>query len=92
MMTTGMSVHLRAEDGELRDRRPAQSLHLQSADEAKQRVRELNDQANKDRQDDSKKHTYGRTPDGTGMSFTPRDHEQILRLQNPSTCSSRTTN
>jgi phosphatidylethanolamine N-methyltransferase len=59
-------------DSQLRERPSAKPLHLQNADDAKQKVLELNDQEEKDGQVDSKRRTYGRTPDGTGMSTLRR--------------------
>ena len=57
----------RADDSQLRERPSAKPLHLHSAETAKQRVLELNDQEDKEQKDQEKKRTYGRTPDGTGM-------------------------
>ena len=59
----------RADGSQLRERPSAKPLHLNNSDDAKQKVLELNDQEDKHhKNDDSKKRTYGRTPDGTGMS------------------------
>ena len=58
----------KADDSQLRERPSAKPLHLDNADDAKQKVLELNDQEDKHHKDDSTKRTYGRTPDGTGMS------------------------
>ena len=58
----------KGDDGQLRERPSAKPLHLNNADDAKQKVLELNDQEDKNHKDDNKKRTYGRTPDGTGMS------------------------
>jgi hypothetical protein len=52
---------------QLRERPSAKPLDLHSAEDAKERVLELNRQEENDDKDDSKKRTYGRTPDGTGM-------------------------
>lgn len=57
-----------ADDSQLRERPSAKPLHLNNADDAKQKVLELNDHEDKNHKDDSKKRTYGRTPDGTGTS------------------------
>jgi phosphatidylethanolamine N-methyltransferase len=57
-----------ADDSQLRERPSAKPLHLNNADDAKQKVLELNDQEDKNHKDDGKKRTYGRTPDGTGTS------------------------
>jgi len=60
----------KADGSQLRERPSAKPLHLNNSDDAKQKVLELNDQEDKDhKNDDSKKRTYGRTPDGTGMSL-----------------------
>lgn len=56
-----------ADGSQLRERPSAKPLHLRSAEEAKERVLELNQQEENASKDDSKKRTYGRTPDGTGM-------------------------
>jgi hypothetical protein len=66
----------KAGDSQLRERPSAKPLHLNNADDAKQKVLELNDQEDKNQKDDSKKRTYGRTPDGTGMSQLERDRSK----------------
>lgn len=52
------------EDSGLRERPSAKPQQLENADDARQRVLELNEQ--EDSKDDKDKRTYGRTPDGTG--------------------------
>jgi phosphatidylethanolamine N-methyltransferase len=58
----------RADGSQLRERPSAKPLHLHNSEDAKERVLELNKQEEKDGKHDSKKRTYGRTPDGTGVS------------------------
>jgi phosphatidylethanolamine N-methyltransferase len=55
-----------ADSSQLRERPSAKPLHLHNSDDAKQRVLELNEQEEKHGQDEDKKKTYGRVPDGTG--------------------------
>lgn len=58
-----------AQGSQLRERPSTKPLHLNNADDAKQKVLQLNDDEDKKHKGDaSKKRTYGRTPDGTGMS------------------------
>jgi phosphatidylethanolamine N-methyltransferase len=59
-----MTVGSDAEDGRLRERPSAKPLHLDNAEEARQRVLELNEE--EDGKQGKEKRTYGRTPDGTG--------------------------
>lgn len=63
-----------ADGSQLRERPSAKPLHLHSSQDAKERVLELNKQEENEDKDDSKKRTYGRTPDGTGMLL----HARIL--------------
>jgi hypothetical protein len=57
----------RVEGSKLRERPSVKTLHLQSSDDAKHKVLALNEQEEKEhKDDDQKKRTYGRTPDGTG--------------------------
>jgi phosphatidylethanolamine N-methyltransferase len=56
-----------AEGNQLRERPSAKPLHLQNAQDAKQRVLDLNNQEEKDCKSDETRRTYGRTADGTGM-------------------------
>lgn len=76
----------KGDDGQLRERPSAKPLHLNNADDAKQKVLELNDQEDKDHKDDNKKRTYGRTPDGTGMShlvLCPRKNKYHACMARP---------
>jgi phosphatidylethanolamine N-methyltransferase len=56
----------KADSSQLRERPSAKPLHLHNSDDAKQRVLELNEQEEKHDQDEDKRKTYGRVPDGTG--------------------------
>jgi phosphatidylethanolamine N-methyltransferase len=59
-----------ADSNQLRERPNAKPLHVNNAHDAKQKVLQLNEQEDKKHKGDaSKKRTYGRTPDGTGMSY-----------------------
>jgi phosphatidylethanolamine N-methyltransferase len=77
-----VSNGFKADDSQLRARPSAQPLHLNNADDAKQKVLELNDQEDKHRKHDSKKRTYGRTPDGTGMSRFVRYQAKLTPTRN----------
>jgi phosphatidylethanolamine N-methyltransferase len=55
------------EQSGLRERTSEKPQQLDTADEARQRVLELNER--EDSKDDKEKRTYGRTPDGTGKCF-----------------------
>lgn len=75
-------------DGSRQRRRPsATPLHLHNADDAKQRVLELNEQ--EDSKDDKEKRTYGRTPDGQGKvshrqaETDPRQQQQLCHQLRP---------
>ena len=57
-----------ADGSHLRGRPSIKALHLHNSNDAKQKVLELNDQEDSDDKSASQKRTYGRTPDGTGMS------------------------
>jgi phosphatidylethanolamine N-methyltransferase len=70
-------------DDQLRERPSAKPLHLNNADDAKQKVLELNDQEDKNHKDDNKKRTYGRTPDGT-VFIVPQTHDMVSQLLSPS--------
>lgn len=70
-----------ADGSQLRERPNAKPLHLNNADDAKQKVLQLNDEENKKHKGDaSKKRTYGRTPDGTGMSRVAEDDQRKRQL------------
>lgn len=56
-----------ADGSRLRERLSAKQAPLETLDDAKQKVLELNEQEEKNHKDDRDKRTYGRTPDGTGM-------------------------
>lgn len=58
--------HTPVEDSGLRERASAKPLHIDNADEARQRVLQLNEEEESKQEKD--KRTYGRTPDGTGKS------------------------
>jgi phosphatidylethanolamine N-methyltransferase len=58
-----------ASEGSRQRGRPTEKpLHLDNADDARQRVLQLNDDEDKDHSNGGEKRTYGRTPDGTGRS------------------------
>lgn len=73
-----------ADGSQLRERPNAKPLHLNNADDAKQKVLQLNDEENKKHKGDaSKKRTYGRTPDGT-VFVVPQTHDMVSQLLSPS--------
>ncbi|KAI2475599.1 Phosphatidylethanolamine N-methyltransferase [Pyrenophora tritici-repentis] len=75
---------LKADGSQLRERPSAKPLHLNNSDDAKQKVLKLNDQEDKDhKNDESKKRTYGRTPDGT-VFIVPQTHDMVSQLLSPS--------
>jgi phosphatidylethanolamine N-methyltransferase len=55
----------KADDSQMRERPSAKPLHLRNSEDAKQKVLELN-QEEEDNKDEEKRKTFGRTPDGTG--------------------------
>lgn len=54
------------EDSGLRERASAKPQHIDNAEDARQRVLQLNEEEESKQEKD--KRTYGRTPDGTGKS------------------------
>jgi phosphatidylethanolamine N-methyltransferase len=55
----------RADGSQMRERPSVKPLHLRNPEDAKQKVLELN-QGEEDNNNEEKRKTYGRTPDGTG--------------------------
>lgn len=69
------------EDGGLRERASAKPLHIDNAEDARQRVLQLNGEEESKQEKD--KRTYGRTPDGT-VFVVPQTHDMVSQLLSPS--------
>jgi phosphatidylethanolamine N-methyltransferase len=73
-----------ASEGSRQRGRPTEKpLHLDNADDARQRVLQLNDDEDKDHSNGGEKRTYGRTPDGT-VFIVPQTHDMVSQLLSPS--------
>ncbi|KAF1972090.1 phosphatidylethanolamine N-methyltransferas-like protein [Bimuria novae-zelandiae CBS 107.79] len=66
----------------LRERPSAKPLHMHNADDARQKVLDLNEQEAKE-QKEGPKRTYGRTADGT-VFVVPHTHDMVSQLLSPS--------
>ncbi|KAH8728612.1 phosphatidylethanolamine N-methyltransferase [Phaeosphaeriaceae sp. PMI808] len=73
----------KADSSQLRERWSARHLPLHNADDAKQRVLELNEQEERDHKDEERRRTYGRTPDGK-VFIVPQTHDMVSQLLSPS--------
>ncbi|KAF2750467.1 phosphatidylethanolamine N-methyltransferas-like protein [Sporormia fimetaria CBS 119925] len=69
------------EQSGVRERLSAKPVHLDSAEQARQRVLELNEE--EDNKQGKDKRTYGRTPDGT-VFVVPQTHDMVSQLLSPS--------
>ncbi|KAF2275577.1 phosphatidylethanolamine N-methyltransferas-like protein [Westerdykella ornata] len=68
-------------DSKLRERPTAKPVRLENADDARQRVLELNEE--EESKQFKEKRTYGRTPDGT-VFIVPQTHDMVSQLLSPS--------
>lgn len=73
----------KADGSQLRERPSAKPLRFDNADDAKQKVLQLNEEEDKKHKgDDDRKRTYGRTPDGTGMSYVINNTQSQKETEN----------
>ncbi|ORY18359.1 phosphatidylethanolamine N-methyltransferas-like protein [Clohesyomyces aquaticus] len=73
-----------AAEGSRRRREPsAQPLTLDKAEDARQRVLDLNEREENSEKSGKEKRTYGRTPDGT-VFIVPQTHDMVSQLLSPS--------